>query len=327
MMVLIVIMLVGLIATAAFSVDIALMHLGRAELRTATDAASKAASLELSRSLSTTAATEKGQEVALANTVHGDPLILSDTDFEFGRSEIDLSGRYVFTPDGLPMNSVRVTGRRTVGSASGPIRLMFGNVLGVEIFEPVLRSSATYVERDVVLVVDRSGSMEGDKFADLQSAISVFVNTLGDTPVEEAVGLASYNDTASEDVPLTLDLNEIVDGLAALRVGGRTSISRGMSAGASLMENGRDASFVERTMIVMTDGLHNEGPEPSTVATTLAAGGVQLHTITFGSGADQERMREIARIGRGRHYHALTATELRNAYREIALSLGTILTE
>jgi len=327
MMILIVIMLVGLLASAAFSVDIALMHLSRTELRSATDAAAKAASLELSNSMNLDAATERGKEVAMANTVLGEPLILFDEDFQFGRSEQNLNGAFVFDTDSYPLNSVRVTGRRTQGSGSGPVRLAFGNVLGVEIFEPVVRAAATYVERDVVLVVDRSGSMQGQKFADLQSAIDVFVTTLGETPVDEKVGLASYNQDASRDVALTESLTEVTSGLAGLDTGGRTSISRGMSAGAEIIDAGRDAMFVERTMIVMTDGLHNEGPEPSTVAHELAAQGVQLHTVTFGSGADQARMRDVAIIGRGRHFHALTASELRDAYREIALSLGTIITE
>ena len=43
MLVLIAIMMIGFMVAVAFSVDIAQMHLSRTELRTATDAASKAA--------------------------------------------------------------------------------------------------------------------------------------------------------------------------------------------------------------------------------------------------------------------------------------------
>ena len=59
----------------------------------------------------------------------------------------------------------------------------------------------------------------------------------------------------------------------------------------------------------------------------LAAEGIKIHTITFGSNADEERMREVADIGGGRHLHALSRDELVEAYREIALTLGTLLTE
>jgi hypothetical protein len=77
----------------------------------------------------------------------------------------------------------------------------------------------------------------------------------------------------------------------------------------------------------MTDGLHNRGPEPRTVAAALAADGVRIHTITFGRDADLARMREVAQIGGGRHYHADTGLQLEQVYREIALTLSTIMTQ
>ena len=145
--------------------------------------------------------------------------------------------------------------------------------------------------------------------------------------MDEQVGLASYSDYATSDVPLTEDLASISAGLRSLQVGGYTSISRGMSAGAEILNDSRGIEFVERTMIVMTDGLHNRGIEPRDVATELAAAGVTLHTITFGADADKTRMQEVASIGGGRHYHAENGLQLKQIYREIALSLNTMMTQ
>ena len=327
MLVLIAIMMVVFMATVAFSVDVAFMHLTRTELRTATDAASKAAALTLSQTFDRDQAIARGQQISALNTVGGDPLLLDPSDFEFGRSEETPGGRFVFNANSSRTNSVRVNGRRTTGSRSGPIPLFFGNVMGFQFFEPVSSAAATYIERDVVLVVDRSGSMRGQKFADLVSAIAIFNATLDSTPVDERVGLASYSQFATEDVPLTENLSLISSTLASLPVGGFTSISRGMQAGKNIMDRSRNADFVERTLIVMTDGRHNRGPEPRGVAQQLAADDVQIHTITFGGDADVARMQEVATIGRGRHFHALTGDELREIYREIALTLSTIMTE
>ena len=327
MLVLIAIMMAGFMIAVAFSVDIAQMHLSRTELRTATDAASKAAATTLAETVDIEKAIERGQQIAAANLVAGDPLLLESRDFVFGRSEQHSDGHFVFSADGSPRNSVQVNGRRTEGSASGPVRLFFGKMMGFEYFEPQTRATATYIERDVVLVVDRSGSMRGTKFDDLVDAIDIFVETLDETPVDERVGLASYSEFATADVALTGELDQISQGVRNLNVGGFTSISRGMDAGATVMRDGRDREFVERTMIVMTDGRHNRGPEPRETASRLAADGVRLHTITFGLNADQPRMKEVAAIGGGRHYHADNGSELRAVYREIALTLSTMLTE
>jgi len=328
MLVLIAAMLILFMIFVAFAIDVAHMHLAKAELRSATDAAAKAAAQELSRTQNIAQAIRVGADVAAANTVNNRPLLLSDRDFQFGRSSENIvSGRYDFSASSTPINSVQVIGRRTVGSRSGSVPLFFGNVLGVPFFEPVSTATATYIDRDVVLVVDRSGSMFGQKWTDLQAAIGVFTATLSQTPVDEFVGLASYSDFATVDSLLSQNLTQVTTALAAMPVAGFTSISRGMDAGEVVFRSGRSRTFVERTMIVMTDGLHNRGPEPRISAARLAADGVVIHTITFGFDADRGRMREIATIGRGRSFHADNGLQLQQVYREIALSLSTMITK
>lgn len=327
MLILIAVMLFMFLITMAFSIDIAQMHLTRAELRAATDAAANAAATELATTFSQADAISRGQQIAAANSVNSEPLLLSPADFSFGRSERQGNGKFTFTAGGSPSNSVRVDGRRTTGSRSGAVPLFFGNVTGTDIFEPIQNSTATYIERDITLVIDRSGSMSGQKIVELTAAINVFINLLNTTPVEEEVGLASYNSTASEDVQLTDDVNEILAALPLLRTGGLTSISRGMQAGQNIATRGRPPNFVERTMIVMTDGRHNRGIEPRIVAADLVNDEVTIHTITFGRGADLARMQEVATIGGGKHFHADSGLELEQVYREIALTLGTVLTE
>lgn len=327
MLVLICVLIFAFLVTVAFSVDIAYMHLVRAELRTATDGAAKAAAEALSRTQDRGQAISQGQLVARENIVAGDGLVLRDGDFEFGRSVEQPNGKFQFVVDATPLNSVRVTGSRERSSAGGGVSLFFGRIFGVNSFEPSEDATATYIERDITLVVDRSGSMRGQKFRDLQGAVQIFLATLAANPVEERVGLASYSTNASEDVEMTQDLNEINRAMATMPVGGFTSISRGISAGGNIIQRGRSSEFVERALVVMTDGRHNRGPEPRIPARRLADQGIQIFTITFGSDADRTRMQEVARIGSAKHFHADNGTELRAVFREIAVSLSTIITE
>jgi len=328
MMVFIGVLMVIFIVGVALSIEYAHIQLARTELRTATDAAAKAAALELSRSQNVDTAIATGTRVASENLIIGRPLLLSPSDFRFGNSAQDrVSGRFDFRDADTPINSVRVDGKRTTASLGGGVALFFGGFFNVPFFEPTSTATATFINRDVVLVVDRSGSMAGRLLRELQAAVATFTRTLAETPVDEHVGLASYAEFASVDVLLTPDLSAIDRAANRLVANGWTSISRGMEAGEEVFRSGRSARFVERTMIVMTDGNHNRGPEPRIVAQRLANDGVVIHTITFGGEADLVRMREVARIGRGRHYHAANGAELAQIYREIALSLSTLITQ
>ncbi len=321
------VMIFAFMATVALSVDIAYMHLTRSELRSATDAAAKAAALALANSQDRNAAVSQGQAIGAENEVARSGLRLAASDFSFGNSAQEASGRFVFRPNQPPFNSVRVRGERTATSLSGGVPLFFGKIFGVDFFEPKETAIATYIERDVVVVVDRSGSMFGQKFRDLRRAIRTFIAQLENNSVEEQVGLASYSSSASQDIALTRTLGRINSAMDAMPVGGATSISAGISAGDGIIRLGRSGEFVERTMIVMTDGLHNTGPEPRGPAINVAAAGVKIHTITFGADADRSRMQEIAAIGSGRHFHADNGLQLEQVFREIAATLSTILTE
>ncbi len=121
MLVLIAIMMIGFMVAVAFSIDIAQMHLSRTELRTATDAASKAAAATLAQSQDTDLAITRGQQIAAANTVNGDPLLLDRSDFTFGRSVELGSGKFEFSGGVIPRNSVHV--RR---SANGQFTIRSG---------------------------------------------------------------------------------------------------------------------------------------------------------------------------------------------------------
>jgi Ca-activated chloride channel homolog len=328
MMILICVMIFAFMVTVAFAVDIAYMHLVKSELRSATDAAAKASAETLARTQDTAQALARGKDIAERNSVANQGLTLRDSDFEFGKSELSPTGKFVFNLGGRPTNSVRVNAKRDRGSLDGSVNLFFGKIFNINQFEPEETATATYLQRDIVLVVDRSGSMLDDnKFVGLQAAVSIFNATLRTSPVDERVGLASYSTTASEDVELTDDLTRIDDAMRRMTASGFTNISGGIDAGGQLMSRGRSRDFVERTMIVLTDGIQNRGRPARLAAIDEVARGTTIHAITFGRDADRRVMQEVARIGNGRYFHAADNTQLAQIFREIALTLSSILTQ
>ncbi len=165
------ILLPVLIMLCAFAINVAYMQLTTTELRVAADAAARAGGRAWSEEQDLTAARDAAAAAALANTVAGEPLVLSQVDgsgdIEFGIStRVDNGfGRYDFAQvssadieDGAEATSIRINARK-LNSGSGSVSLLFGGVGSRKTFEPVISSICTQVDRDIALVLDRSGSM------------------------------------------------------------------------------------------------------------------------------------------------------------------------
>jgi Mg-chelatase subunit ChlD len=165
---------------------------------------------------------------------------------------------------------------------------------------------------------------------DAVNAVNSFLNLLSQTGHEERVGLASYSDKSKEEVKLTPVYSEIQAALALHTnsfQGGSTNIGDGILTGAKIMADKKTARpWATRVLIVLTDGIHNTGTDPIYAAYQAASEKILIYTITFSTEADVERMKQVAEIGSGKHFHATNGTELTEAFEEIAKSLPTLIT-
>jgi Ca-activated chloride channel family protein len=386
---------------AAFCINSAQMQLTRTELMIATDAAARAAGRTFSEMQTVSDAKTAAVVTAAMNDVGGEPLRLESHDsageIEFGiSSQPDgLSGRYQF--DAVPTSeiesgrtiasSVRVHGRRESGSLSGRVPLFIPGLLTANDFSTVQNAVAMQVDRDISLVLDRSGSMDDidwnwpsgkspwysstkdagvsagllrrrrgnyyytsgndstsyqqwawedhydlgpaptSPWQDLVEAVNAFLAVLDATSQEEQVSVSSYATSASLDNWLEKDFDVVRDTVGNLDTGGWTAIGDGMNEGIQTLLDASARPYAAKTMVVMTDGIHNTGSDPVDVARDLMQSyNLTIHTVTFGAGADQNLMSEVAGIGGGNHYHAATGSELVAIFEEIANNLPTILT-
>ena len=162
-----------LLMLCVFAINVAYMQLTRTELRVATDSAARAGGRAWSKYQDIGQARVYARNAARENRVAGQPLRLRvgtrHQEVEFGTSERANNGygRYVFTPQSISAvangsvdaSAIRITGKRTAGSRSGTISLLFGGVGATSLFEPVATAVCTQVDRDIALVLDKSGSM------------------------------------------------------------------------------------------------------------------------------------------------------------------------
>jgi hypothetical protein len=153
---------------------------------------------------------------------------------------------------------------------------------------------------DVMVVLDRSGSMDTDTDDDATSAkwngakdgAKLLVNALD---ANSSVGLVSYADTASLDAPLGTSPANIVSFIDNnLSTGGFTNITDAINtAQAELANNGTNSTQI---MVLLTNGSPTTGSpqNPSSAATAAKNAGTQIYGIAYGSGANQAVIEEIS---------------------------------
>lgn len=364
--VLLAIMMMVFAIMAAFAIDVAYMQMVRTELRAATDAAARAGAEALSRTQDESVAVAAAIQIAALNSVAGEPLNIEAADVVLGKSEQSGDGSWSFIPGGEPTNSLRVNGRKTDGSAAGPAALHFVGLLGKEYFEPVQAATAAQLDRDIVLVLDRSGSMAWDlsgtdwsypsgtypdaycepphptesRWAAAAAALAAFLEEVEGTDQTELISLVTYASPGSWcdtsfnasdiEADLTEDYSLVLSAMAsrsAAPIPGGTSISSGLDDAITVLTGASARPLAHKTVVLMTDGVHNYGPAPINSAYVADAEGITIHTITFSGGADQAQMQAVAAATGGNHYHAPDAAALTAIFREIATTLPVVLTD
>ncbi len=185
----------------------------------------------------------------------------------------------------------------------------------------------------------RSARSDAKPLGALNIALGAFLDQLEQTPQDEHVALVSYSSNTKEcgftyhlsdiNSDLVSDytvIRKVMKDLSSRPVKGQTDISAGIDNGIKVLTGSKARPFAVKTMIVMTDGIHNLGPEPILSAQNAAKKDIVIHTITFSADADIKRMEAVAAATGGRHFHAPTAEALKDIFQQIAATLPVMLT-
>ncbi|WP_265109403.1 vWA domain-containing protein [Halosolutus halophilus] len=167
---------------------------------------------------------------------------------------------------------------------------------------------------DVMFVVDESGSMGGSRIRNAREASKRFVGALTD---EEQAGLVGYAYGGSLKHRLTRDHDSLNQSIDDLNAGGSTNTGAGLQEALDEFErNGWENR--SQTIILLSDGHTNRGPDPVGVAETAADRGIEISTIGVGNGIDENELREIAATTGGDFYHVENADDLPETFERVA---------
>jgi Mg-chelatase subunit ChlD len=175
----------------------------------------------------------------------------------------------------------------------------------------------------VVLIIDRSGSMHGDKLEMAKTAAMASVDALTD---RDLVGVIAFDGEpyVVVDLQRAQDRKKIMSSIAGIGLGGGTAMYPPMVRAFEML---RDAKAALKHCIVLTDGQSQPGDfEGITVA--MAAQKITVSTVGIGEGIDGALLQTIAALGRGRFYEVPTPTQLPQIFlKETALVLKTAINE
>lgn len=176
----------------------------------------------------------------------------------------------------------------------------------------------------MVMVVDHSGSMLSGYPTNLDMAISAVVEAVRQLRTEDYVGVLSFDDYYTWEVPITLaeDKEEIIEQVESINEGGGTTIKPALQEAYYEIMN-TDVSV--RHVVLLTDGM-GETSDFRDIVSAYQGSGITLSTVAVGYGSDTRLLQQLASNCGGRYYYTDDSTDLPRIFaQEVFLSGDTYL--
>ncbi len=148
------------------------------------------------------------------------------------------------------------------------------------------------------LVLDKSGSMQGQKIENLRQAAKLVVDRLGADDLLSIVAFSDRKYRIADSQPV-INKEEFKAKIDRIRDGGGTAISGGMAQGLTELEKGLDPGRVSR-MLLLTDG-QTFGDEKQCKKLGAEAGkkGIVVHALGLGDDWNEDLLDDVAEASGG----------------------------
>ncbi len=174
---------------------------------------------------------------------------------------------------------------------------------------------------NLAIVVDKSGSMRGQRIANALSAARGAVERLRDGDMVSVVAFDTRADVVVAPTRVSDGSRaQIERDIASIRLGGDTCISCGLEAASrELSRAGLSGDHVNR-IVLLSDGATNHGvtdmPGLRTIASRMRDNGLTISTIGVDVDFDEKVMGALAQEGNGKHYFVKDPSKLADIFAE-----------
>lgn len=235
--------------------------------------------------------TPEGLPESLQELAGYDGIILSDIPaHRIGEARMSAIRDYV---EKLGGGFVMIGGMNSFG-VGGYYRTPIEEVLPVKLKAPDQEESQSSA---LALVIDRSGSMSGQKIEICKAAAVASAELLSN---KDFIGVYAFDSQVHEVVPMTkvTSTSTIAGQIALIGSGGGTNIYPGM---AKAREELNAVKAKVKHMIVLSDG-QSSGDGYQALASQCHAEGITISTVAVGSGAQVGLLQSVAAAGGGQSY-------------------------
>lgn len=182
---------------------------------------------------------------------------------------------------------------------------------------------------NVAIVIDKSGSMAGDRIERAKEAAVMAVNGLGSNDI---VAILAFDNTVEVVTPATKvsDKARITSAIRSIRVAGGTGLFAGVSKGAFEVRKFFDKTRVNR-VILLSDGKANIGPsspsELGQLGAMLAREGISVTTIGLGTDYNEDLMTQLAAYSDGNHAFVENSQDLARVFQREFGDVGSVVAQ
>lgn len=184
---------------------------------------------------------------------------------------------------------------------------------------------------DIVLVLDRSGSMAGSPLANMKQGAKTFIDIIdeatdgskdGNIGYGSRIGIVSFASTAVDNTQLITSVDALKSAVDSLTAGGSTNHADAFSKAIQMFD---PLSSNEKVIVMFTDGRTTAGPPPEPVAAAAKADGIIIYCIGLvgSNGIDVNTLNEWASDPDATHV-AVTPddAELEKLFEELAANIS-----